>query len=177
MDTIEIQLSRGRGVTKIDADCLDLVKPYAWRLHTASCKPYVCGRLRSQGWQGPRVYLHRLIMDAGAEHEVDHINGDGLDNRRCNLRLCTTLENHYNETRKRTYKGKPASSVYRGVTWYAPTKSWVVKARIPGTKRHIGYFKTEIEAALAYNHAVAAVHGSFFHPNIIIDSDPSCGER
>lgn len=52
------------------------------------------------------VRMHRVIMDAPKGMEVDHINGNGLDNRRCNLRLCTRRENQINTNKPKTFKGK-----------------------------------------------------------------------
>ena len=77
-----------------------------------------CAVIRSSGWRaqtqhnGKLQYMHRIILDAPSNLEVDHINHDTLDNRRCNIRLCTRSQNMQNQ---RKSSGK--SSKYKGVSW------------------------------------------------------------
>jgi hypothetical protein len=88
--------------------------------------------------------------------KVDHINGDGLDNQRCNLRLATHSEN----LRNRGYTKKNTSR-YKGVTWYKPYKKWRAQIKTDHKMKNLGYFDIPEEAAEAYNEAAKKYHGSF----------------
>jgi len=93
---------------------------------------------------------------------VDHINGDNLDNRKKNLRLCTYAENNRNrkplENKTSKYKGVGLNKNYKIKTWQAR----IVK----NSKRYsLGYFKNEKEAALAYNQAAKKYFGEFAYLN------------
>lgn len=103
--------------------------------------------------------IHRLIMNPPKGMEVDHINGDKLDNRKQNLRLCTRSENNMN--RKHT-------GVYRGIRW---TKNgWQAEIKTNRVYKYLGRFKDPIQAAMAYDKAAKKQHGSFARLNFK-DSD------
>jgi hypothetical protein len=90
--------------------------------------------------------MHRLILNAGRGNEpfqVDHINGDRLDNRRKNLREGTRAQNRQN---LRSYRG--SSSRYRGVSWHKGRRRWVANCRVDGKLHHLGYFENEHAAAM-----------------------------
>ena len=103
---------------------------------------------------GPKGLMHRLIMNAPAGVEIDHINHIGLDNRKSNLRLCSHTENLQNQ---RPTKG--CSSKYKGVHRHG--KKW--EARITHNKKrmHIGYCECEIEAAEIYDKKAKELFGEF----------------
>lgn len=91
---------------------------------------------------------------------IDHINGDTLDNRRCNLRQATHQQNMCNG---KITKTKKSTSKYRGVYRKKGKKirPWVASIANKNTQIHIGYFQTEKEAALAYDKKVRILHGEF----------------
>lgn len=105
-------------------------------------------------------YLHRLLMGAAFGQEVDHIDGDPLNNQRANLRLCTHAENMRNRLTNR----KKMYSRYKGVT---KTKGyWVAYIRgADGRQKHLGSFPTEEAAARAYDAASIERYGAFAKPN------------
>jgi len=101
--------------------------------------------------------LHRWLLNARPGQFVDHINGDGFDNRRANLRLCTHTENMQNRRRHSNNK-----SGFKGV--YFDQRKGKYRAEVKAFKRryYIGEFKTAEEASAAYVAKAAEVHGQFF---------------
>lgn len=102
-------------------------------------------------------YLHREIMQAPDGLTVDHISGDRLDNRRSNLRVCTTQQNTWN----RRKKASPSTSVYVGVSFDRHKGKWKAAIREDGRGVTLGYFDSEEEAAAAYQTAALRVRGQF----------------
>ncbi len=105
---------------------------------------------------GKTIKMHRFIMDAPEDLFVDHIDHNGLNNAKGNLRLCTFAQNARN-----TQPTKGTSSRYKGVCWKKNAKKWVANVQ-PNNKRYfLGYFKTEIDAAKAYDKKAAEIFGEF----------------
>ncbi len=104
-----------------------------------------------------RQRMHRLIMNAPKEKLVDHINGNGLDNRRANLRLATYTQNSWN-SRHGIGQG---TSRYKGVIWYKRNKKWEAVISVNGRRKHLGYYKKEIDAARAFDKAAKERRGEF----------------
>lgn len=106
----------------------------------------------------PRVILmHRVILGVVDRRiQVDHINHNGLDNRRCNLRLATNQSNSFNRRPK-----LGGSSQYKGVYWDKSKDKWCVSYTLNGRSRKAGCFGDEKEAARAYDAAIREHHGSF----------------
>jgi hypothetical protein len=104
---------------------------------------------------GTFEYLHRWLMEPGVLL-VDHVNGDGLDCRRENLRLATRSQNGYNRGVPRTN-----TSGFKGVTWAHDMKQW--KAQIGVNRKHInlGFFDSPEDAHAAYLRAAEQHHGEF----------------
>jgi len=110
---------------------------------------------------GKRSSLHRLIMglaDAPRSVYVDHIDGNGLNNYRTNLRV---TDNSGNQRNRRKHLSDKYTSSYKGVHFrsYNKIENWVAQIRLSGKTRHIGYYRTEIEAARAYNEAAKQLFG------------------
>jgi len=109
------------------------------------------------------VMMHRAINQTPDGLDTDHINGDKLNNRRCNLRSCTKQQNQFNAS-PRT-KGK---SKYKGVyllTCHKKYQYWIARININGKRKHLGCFKMELDAALAYNEAAIKYYGEFARLN------------
>jgi hypothetical protein len=90
------------------------------------------------------ISMHRLVASISGKIEVDHINGDGLDNRKCNLRAATHAQNMYNRR-----KESGTSSRFKGVNLYKG--KWIACIGAGKTRKYLGYHSSEIEAAKAYD--------------------------
>lgn len=110
----------------------------------------------------PYQRMHRVVMSAKKGELYDHVNGNGLDNRRINLRRCSVSQNGMN-------RGKTGHllSKYKGVSWHIRDKVWVVQIQKNNKSIYIGSFKSEIDAALAYNKKAKELFGEFAHLNVV----------
>ena len=102
------------------------------------------------------INLHRFLMCPAAGLVVDHINGDGLDNRRANMRVCTPTENARNT---RTSISNTSGS--KGVSWNAALNGWKASISVEGHPTYLGTFPSIEDAAAAYAEASARHHGAF----------------
>lgn len=109
------------------------------------------------------VYLHRFVMGCPKDKIIDHINHNTLDNRRCNLRICTKLENNKNVSIR---KNKITSKL-KGIYFKKADNKYVAQIGYNKNKIHIGYFKTEKEAYEAYNNKALELFGEYANLNII----------
>lgn len=110
------------------------------------------------------ILMHRFILNAPKNMDVDHINHNTLDNRKINLRLCTRSQNlHNSKKRKNVY----FSSKYKGVNWQEDIGRWRARIQIEKKPIHLGTFDNEIEAAIAYNNAARKYFGKFAKVNLI----------
>lgn len=104
------------------------------------------------------VYLHRELINAPKDKQVDHINRDRLDNRRGNLRLCTNTQNQMNCWRN-------PKSGFKGVYKLHKKDGYQVKLRLGGQRIFVGNFLNKLEAARAYNQAAQKYYGEFARLN------------
>jgi hypothetical protein len=157
-------ISLGRGLFAIvDIADRDLVAHHRWYV---SAGGYVVWSIRSGG-RKRTVYLHRVVSGAPDSLTVDHMNGNKLDNRRANLRLCTRAENVRNARRS-----KNNTSGYKGVAWYRRRKLWQAQIMMDRETIHLGLFPDRVDAALAYDLAAIEHHGEFAHPNFLRHGSP-----
>ena len=145
-----IRQSPKYGAFKIIFDHEDAAKvlPHTWTLKTDEHRHYVHARMNDSK---TRQLLHRWILN-NPSTTVDHINGNGLDNRRCNLRVCSTKQNTGN-----TRRSKANTSGYKGVHFNKRQQKYQV--RCGGI--YIGVFSCKHEAARTYDEAAKKHFGRF----------------
>lgn len=125
--------------------------------------------LTKHNWQGMKdgnVYtringkitlIHRMIMNAPKNLEVDHIDGNRLNNQRENLRLCNSSQNKCNRGARKDNK-----SGFKGVSWHSQRNKWTARIKTPyGKYISLGLYDDKIDAAKAYNQAAREHHGVF----------------
>lgn len=139
----KIKLTQGK-YTIVDNDDYKNISIFNWSLLN---NKYAYRIVKNKG-----ILMHRFIMNAPKGKDVDHINHNGLDNRRCNLRICTHSENLANRTNKEKLKG----------VYFRPKKNaWVSSIKINNKYVYLGYFKNKIEAAMAYDKKAKEIFGNF----------------
>ncbi len=155
---MRITLTQGHVALVDDAD-YHVVAGMRWHAWWSGWSWYAVNTHR-----GKTTYMHRFLLGAPAGQEVDHRNGNGLDNQRANLRLASSSQNKQNRSRVK-------SSGFKGVYWHGQRQRWT--ARIGGgplvescgklRRRllHLGMFDDEKSAALAYDAAAIAAFGEF----------------
>jgi hypothetical protein len=166
-----IPLTRGM-YTIVDVKDYEQLRKLNWQVQSGVQTYYATSTIFING-KPKRIWMHRYLMLPKLDTEfgarcskagnpfkgiiIDHINGDGLDNRRANLRICTYSQNICNTRIK--IKG---ASKYRGVSKSGKSdKPWQAKIYIHRKQIVIGFYETEIEAALAYDSAARKYHGLF----------------
>ena len=145
----------------IDAEDWDKIKNRIWcAAHIGQNWYAITNELTSVGYR--HIGMHRIITGAPAGMDVDHINFDGLDNRKINLRICTRGQNKCNAR-------VPArgTSRYRGVCWHKKSGKWTASIQFNSKKYSLGYYHSESEAALAYNQAASKYFGDCAYLNLI----------
>jgi hypothetical protein len=143
----------------VDEQDLPKIKGHHWLLHKRRDGLFYAKAIVSGSQPQKLLMMHRVILGTTGAFETDHRNGNGLDNRRSNIRECTTAQNRCN-----VGKRKNSASPYKGVNWVERAGKW--KARIHhGKPIYLGYFKDPVEAAMAYDRAAIKLHGEFANLN------------
>lgn len=153
---MQIPLTKGR-FTRVDPELFEQISSFKWRLDGQG---YARRTSREKNGKRKEIRLHRHLMDAEKDKFVDHINGDKLDNRLCNLRTVTKSQNTFNKS-----KHADSYSKYKGVTWRERDKQWVAKIGFEHTIKYLGMFESEEKAAIAYNNAAIVLFGEYARLN------------
>jgi hypothetical protein len=139
----------------IDAADVSLVDGRNWQAFVSSSTVYAASKDHSNG-KRKSVLMHRVIMGDPERFHVDHRDGNGLHNRRENLRHATRAQNNRN---KRTPQNN--TSGFKGVYWHKIARKWRAKIAFNGRSKHIGLYDTVEDAHAAYREASVKYHGEF----------------
>ena len=148
---IKIKLTQGQYAI-IDNEDFKKIMKYKWYMHKDVHNYYACAIIKRKTTQ-----MHRLIMDCPDNMQIDHINHNGLDNRKCNLRICTHSQNHMNQKTRRDSK-----TGIKGV--YEQKYGYVSKIVVNG-KRLNKFFVDIKEAAKWYNKMAKKYYGEYAYLN------------
>jgi hypothetical protein len=147
----KVPLTHGK-FALVDDDDYELMAVFPWRAVRIRNTWYAETYLK-----GARDFMHRFLLGAGPEEQVDHRDGDGLNNRRDNLRSTTHARNQHNRRRVGSASG------FKGVSpdWLRKSRPWRAHITVDGRLRYLGAFDTAEEAARAYDAAAREAFGEF----------------
>lgn len=152
----KIILTQGQFALVNDED-FEKVNQFKWCADKYKDTFYAHRRIESNK-NSKKIYMHRFIMGASKGFEVDHINGNGLDNRQINLRVCTHKQNIINQKMRKDntsgYKGVSLSKKYKYPRWRA-------NIGVDGRQKFLGYYSNPEKAYKAYCSAAREIFGEF----------------
>lgn len=159
----EIPLTQGK-VTLVDDADYEWLSRFKWKLLIPNKRNHNLYAYRQVCKNGKvsNIWMHREILGTPEGFDTDHINHDGLDNRRANLRIATIPQNHWNQRHI-----KKTNSGFKGVHWSKTNKQWIARICLNGKRLFLGGFRDRIEAAKAYNEAAIKFCGGFARLNEI----------
>lgn len=149
-EVARIPLNKGLEAVVAIAD-LPKVEGFNWRVVWNGYTHYA---VRTE--LGKSILMHREIMEAPSGVEVDHVDRDGLNNRRDNLRLATRSQNCVNRG-----LAKNNTSGFVGIVWHKQSSKWNARIKVDGVRRSLGYYHTKEEASAAYKSARRVLFGEF----------------
>lgn len=167
-----------RGEVLVDDEDYEWLSAIRWQLletkKAGSVRHYASAVIRCGPGKRYGLYMHRAIVGRywplHRSQEVDHVNGDGLDNRHENLRQATRQQNHVNSRAHLTVRGEPRVEIWKGVTLDRRSGRWLAQIK----SRRIGTFSTPGEAARAYDAAAREAFGEFACVNFPGEDDKRC---
>lgn len=170
-ESLKIPVSGGRYFATVDPEDFERVSQHKWSLaRSGNRRTFYAQRAAD----GTTEMMHNFITGA---RQVDHVNHDGLDNRRANLRDGSGCKNARNQRKT----SSNASSQYKGVSWRKPDAShgqgWEVHIRVAGKQRYLGKFDDEVEAAKVYDYAALRHYGEYASLNFPTDPRRVIGTR
>lgn len=159
--TVAIALSQGK-LCFIDRADMGIVKNYHWFAHRNG-KTFYC---MTHDWDknGKRVFIaiHRLLINVPKGMQIDHVDRNGLNNTRKNLRECSPIENSHNKGVTSANK-----SGYKGVSFYTKHNKWRASLKCNGKEYYGGIYSCRIAAAYRYDQIARQVFGEFAYTNFI----------
>jgi hypothetical protein len=157
----EIILTQGK-VAIVDNEDYDYLNQFKWYASNKNGKFYVQKKITVSKNKTTCISMHRFIMKPNKGMVIDHLDGNPLNNKKNNLRICTHAENMRNSKIRINNK-----SGYKGVSYQENSNNYRASIRFNNIKINIGDFIDPIDAAKAYNAAALKYHGEFAHLNKI----------
>jgi len=160
-----ILLTQGKS-TIVDSKDFNYLNQFKWYFMGNGRSNYAVRSHCSKNGKHSTIFMHRVILERQGIKlegmETDHINRNGLDNRRENLRMVTVSQNQQNSTKKINNK-----SGYKGIVFRSDVKKWRAQIGIDGKPQSLGYFKDKIQAAIVYNETAKKLFGEYANINNI----------
>jgi hypothetical protein len=158
-DYCKIPLTKNR-FAKVDPEDYIWLSQFRWFCQVGSGRCYAARNTPAKSRvRQKQMMMHRVLAGTPEELVCDHINGDGLDNRKKNLRNCTQQENNMNA------RSREHTSRFKGVYWKKMVGKWNAVIHFKGRRRNLGYFKDEVAAAKAYDEKAKEIFGRFAYLN------------
>ncbi len=160
----EIQLTQGK-VALVDDEDYEYLNQYKWYANKNANTFYAVRNLSINKKNDSKIFMHRFITNnMNPKMHTDHFNGNGLDNRKINLRICTNSQNAMNQTKQINN-----TSGYKGVTYFKNTsnKKWMAAITVNKKRFYLGVYIDIKDAARAYNEAAIKLYGEFAKLNEI----------
>lgn len=154
----EIKTPCGAAILVDDADAWWLSQ-WSWLRLGNVRKGFYAMRVLYVNGKRTHTQMHRLITGAKDGEMIDHVNGNGLDNRRCNLRLASPTQNRANLNRPYSASG------FKGVTLNKACRKWQAQIGCEGKQHYLGLFIDPKDAARAYDTAALSLFGEFAKTN------------
>lgn len=156
----EIRITKSNIALVDDEDYDELIKR-SWYTHKGKQTNYAARRMSLGHSKSKIVLMHRIILDiTDPEIKIDHIDHNGLNNQKSNLRTCTVSENNRNLLSR-----KGSSSKFLGVSYSKEKRKWLSCINVNGKTKYLGRFVDEEDAAKAYDDAAAVHFGEFANLN------------
>jgi hypothetical protein len=159
----KIKLTQGM-YAMVDDEDFDNLNSHKWSArkdHDRDCFYAVC-QAKQIKKNRKTLLMHRLILKTPSKIQVDHIDGNGLNNQKSNIRNCNRSQNQMNRINQANN-----TSGYKGVTWNSHVGSWQAQLKVGGKQLYLGCHKNILNAAVAYNDAAIKHFGEFARLNII----------
>lgn len=145
----------------VDDEDFGLVSPYKWCISKRGNTFYAYRGIKLSNGKWTTQQMHRFLMDvADSKIEVDHIDGNGLNNQKYNLRLAAHQQNMQN---RKVHKNN--TSGFKGVSWNKSKQKWVAHISINGKLTYLGRYLTPEEASLVYESKARELFGEFYKEN------------
>lgn len=159
-----IQLTKGYSA-KVDDEDYPIISKNSWSAKIDQNRVYAIRWERKGIFLGKRktkvILMHRQILKIDdPEIIIDHINGDCSDNQKHNLRVVTNQQNFFNRS-----VNQNNSSGYKGVSWNSRSRKWVAQIQVSHQKKHIGFFDSPVDAAIAYDNKAKELFGQYARLN------------
>jgi len=155
----EIFVGQKGDIAVVDDEDYEKLSKYKWNIFRSSKhRPTYAIRRWDENGIRKSQYMHAMITGFDL---TDHINHNGLDNRKSNLRFSTHSQNHANVPKQRGNY----SSKYKGLTWIKTRNKWQVQIKVQGVRKYSGYFSDEIDAARMYDYLALKYFGEFAYTN------------
>ncbi|MBA4183030.1 MAG: HNH endonuclease [Acidobacteria bacterium] len=164
-----LNLSQNK-IVLIDDEDFERVNQFKWcYLANYGASKHITGyAARSDYTNGKKtIYLHKFLLNPPVGLKVDHINGNGLDCRKENLRIATVAQNCFNRA-----IAIDSTSGFKGVYWKPAHKKFVASITVQGKQKHLGLFNSAVDAAMCYDRHARLYYGDFAAVNF-----PAIGER
>jgi hypothetical protein len=151
----KIKLTQNQYTLVDDAD-FDTLNQFKWYADKQGKNFYAKRNSKTINGKQMIILMHRFIMKTPKGMHTDHIDGNGLNNQRSNLRICTRSENLRNQG-----KQSDNSSGFKGVSFFKRNKKWVAQIMVNGKYIYLGYFTDKEKASNAYITACKKYHKEF----------------